>query len=308
MPFQPDHLRTLTALVEEGTFEAAARRLHVTSSAVSQRVRTMEQAAGQVLVRRTNPVTTTGAGDAVLRHARQVLLLGREVRAELGSVGEEGDHTRVPLAVNADSMSTWFLEALSDLPPDLGAVFELHREDEEHTTGLLRSGAVMAAVTSTPEAVQGCSVEPLGVLRYRAVCSPGFAERHGATDPGRLPDAPVVNFDRRDDLQDRFLRDLTGAGSRGPVHYVPASEDFARAVLLGWGWGVVPEQQCAEDLASGRLVALAPDRPVEVRLFWQRWNLRSPLLDEVTRRVREGAAARLRPWGTERTGPREQNS
>ncbi|MFE1165851.1 LysR family transcriptional regulator ArgP [Nocardiopsis sp. NPDC058789] len=292
MPFQFDHLRTLTALVEEGTFEAAARRLHVTSSAVSQRVRAMEQAAGQVLVRRTNPVLPTEAGDAVLRHARQVLLLDQEVRSELRSVGHERGHARVPLAVNADSLSTWFLEAL---PPGLGAVFELHREDEEHTTGLLRSGAVMAAVTSTPEAVQGCSVEPLGSLRYQAVCAPDFAERFGATDPRRLPDAPMVNFDRKDDLQDRFLRDLTGGGSRGPTHYVPASEDFARAVLLGWGWGVIPEQQCAEGLASGALVPLAPELPVEVRLYWQRWNLRSPLLDEVTRHVRAGAAAHLRP-------------
>ncbi|MBQ1080532.1 MULTISPECIES: LysR family transcriptional regulator ArgP [unclassified Nocardiopsis] len=292
MPFQFDHLRTLTALIEEGTFEAAARRLHVTSSAVSQRVRAMEQAAGQVLVRRTNPVLPTEAGDAVLRHARQVLLLDQEVRSELRAVGHEGGRTRVPLAVNADSLSTWFLEAL---PTELGAVFELHREDEEHTTGLLRSGAVMAAVTSTPEAVQGCSVEPLGGLRYQAVCAPDFAQRYDATDPARLPDAPMVNFDRKDDLQDRFLRDLTGEGSRGPTHYVPASEDFARAVLLGWGWGVVPEQQCAEGLASGRLVPLAPGRPVEVRLYWQRWNLRSPLLDEVTRRVRAGAAAYLRP-------------
>ncbi|PWV57427.1 LysR family transcriptional regulator ArgP [Nocardiopsis sp. L17-MgMaSL7] len=292
MPFQFDHLRTLTALVEEGTFEAAARRLHVTSSAVSQRVRAMEQAAGQVLVRRTNPVLPTEAGDAVLRHARQVLLLDQEVRSELRAAGHEGGRTRVPLAVNADSLSTWFLEAL---PTESGAVFELHREDEEHTTGLLRSGAVMAAVTSTPEAVQGCSVEPLGGLNYQAVCTPGFAERYDATDPARLPDAPMVNFDRKDDLQDRFLRDLTGEGSRGPTHYVPASEDFARAVLLGWGWGVVPEQQCAEALASGRLVPLAPGRPVEVRLYWQRWNLRSPLLDEVTRHVRAGAAAYLRP-------------
>lgn len=295
MPFQFDHLRTLTALVDEGTFEAAARRLHVTASAVSQRVRTMEQTAGKVLVQRTNPVEPTEAGDAVLRYARQVLLLDQDVLAALQSSGPEGGRAQVPLAVNADSLSTWFLEALAELPPELGAVFEIHREDEEHTTGLLRSGAVMAAVTSTPEAVQGCSVEGLGTMRYRAVCSPAFAERYGAADPERLLEAPVVNFDRKDDLQDRFLRGLTGSASRGPSHYIPASEDFARTVLLGFGWGVVPEQQCEEDLESGRLVPLAPDHPVEVRLYWQRWNLRSPLLDEVTRCVRAGAANRLHP-------------
>ena len=296
MPFQFDHLRTLTALIDEGTFEAAARHLHVTASAVSQRVRAMEQTAGKVLVQRTNPVVPTEAGDAVLRYARQVLLLDQDVLSALQTSGHEGGWARVPLGVNADSLSTWFLEALAALPPELETAFEIHRNDEEHTTGLLRSGAVMAAVTSTPEAVQGCSVEELGIMRYQAVCSPAFAERYGTADPEGLLDAPVVNFDRKDDLQDRFLRDLTGSASRGPTHYIPASEDFARTVLLGFGWGVVPEHQCAEDLEAGRLVPLAPGRPVEVRLYWQRWNLRSPLLDEVTRCVRAGAAARLHPF------------
>lgn len=294
MPFQFDHLSTLTALVDEGTFEAAAERLHVTSSAVSQRIRAMEQNAGKVLVRRSNPVAPTEAGNAVLRYARQVLLLDQEVLSELRQGGEERrDH--VPLAVNADSLSTWFLEALAELPVELGAVFEIHREDEEHTTSLLRSGSVMAAVTSTPEAVQGCSVEGLGVLRYQAVCSPEFAARHGLLGVEGLGEAPVVNFDRKDELQDRFLRNLTGEGSTGPRHYIPASEDFARTVLLGLGWGAVPERQCAQHLESGRLLALAPEHPVEVRLFWQRWNLRSPLLDRITECVRNGAAARLHP-------------
>lgn len=297
MPFQFDHLRTLAALVEEGTFEAAARRLHVTSSAVSQRVRALEQTAGKVLVRRTNPVTATPAGEVVLRHARQVLLLDGDVLAELRRGEDERGRIPVPLAVNADSLATWFLDALADLPDELGAVFELHREDEEHTVSLLRSGTVMAAVTSAPDAVQGCSAEGLGTLRYQAVCTPEFDERHlgGRGDPGMLAGAPVVHFDRRDELQDRFVRDFTGREPAGPRHYVPASEDFARAVALGLGWGAVPEQQCRAGLESGRLVALAPDHPVEVRLYWQRWNLRSPVLDRVTEAVRAGARAWLRP-------------
>ncbi|WP_394324524.1 ArgP/LysG family DNA-binding transcriptional regulator [Nocardiopsis sp. RV163] len=203
----------------------------------------------------------------------------------------------MPLAVNADSLATWFLEALAAPPADLGAVFEIHREDEGHTASLLRSGAVMAAVTSTPEAVQGCTVAGLGAMRYHAVCSPDFDREHlgGRADPELLARAPVVNFDRRDDLQDRFLRESVGGASSGPRHYVPASEDFARTVLLGFGWGVVPEPQCSEHIASGRLLALAPDRPVDVRLYWQRWNLRSPVLDRVSEAVRAGAAERLHP-------------
>ncbi|MDE3724189.1 LysR family transcriptional regulator ArgP [Nocardiopsis sp. N85] len=294
MPFQYEHLRTLTALVDEGTFEAAARHLHVTPSAVSQRVRAMEQAVGKVLVRRTTPVTTTPAGDVVLRHARQVLVLDEDALTELGA----GDGNRLlPVAVNADSLSTWFLEALATVAEELGEVFEVHREDEEYTTSLLRSGTVMAAVTSTPEAVQGCTVEGLGTMRYLVVCTPGFARRHlgDPADPALLAQAPMVTFDRRDDLQDRFVRRALGGEPRGPRHYIPASQDFARAVHLGMGWGAVPEWQCREALATGELVPMAPDHPVDVRLYWQRWNLRSPALDLLTDVVRRHAAARLHP-------------
>jgi len=307
MPFQFDHLRTLTTLVDEGTFEAAARRLHVTASAVSQRVRAMEQSTGKVLVQRTNPVRTTDAGDVVLRYARQVLLLDADAAAELrlgeggagdGGSGDGAGRVSVALAVNADSLSTWFLDALAALPAELGAVFEIHREDEEHTTSLLRSGTVMAAVTSTPEAVQGCTVTGLGAMRYRAVCSPEFDARHlgGRADPELLPRAPAVNFDRRDDLQDRFVRAFTGREPTGPRHYVPASEDFARAVVLGFGWGLVPEPQCLARIEAGALVPLAPGHPVDVRLYWQRWNLRSPALERISEAVRESAAARLHPF------------
>ncbi|WP_304451265.1 LysR family transcriptional regulator ArgP [Nocardiopsis sp. YSL2] len=297
MAFQFDHLRTLTALVDEGTFDAAARRLHVTASAVSQRIRTMEQSAGKVLVQRTNPVVPTAAGDVVLRLARQVLLLDEDAAAELRRGDGDGGRVALPLAVNADSLSTWFLEALAELPDDLGAVYEIHREDEEHTTSLLRSGTVMAAVTSTPEAVQGCVVEGLGTMRYLAVCSPGFADRHmgGRAGLAHLDRAPVVNFDRKDDLQNTFVRSVTGREPQAPRHYIPASSDFAKTILLGFGWGMVPEEQCLAEIERGALVSLAPQRPVDVRLYWQRWNLRSPLLDGLTSGLRAAAADRLRP-------------
>ncbi|TFD30300.1 LysR family transcriptional regulator ArgP [Cryobacterium cryoconiti] len=308
MAFQLDHLRTLVALVEEGTFEAAAQRLRVTASAVSQRVKAMEQAAGQVLIQRVNPVVPTAAGDIVLRHARQVQLLESDVATELGAGLQAGGRTSLALAVNADSLGTWFLDALAAVPADSGAVFDIYREDQEHTTSLLRSGAVMAAVTSTAEAVQGCSSTRLGSMRYRAVASPRFVDAWlggvagGSAGPdlagldlSGLDTAPMVNFDRRDDLQHRFLRGLGGRATDVPRHHIPTSADFARAVVLGLGWGLLPEQQCLTELGDGRLVELAPGHPIDVVLYWQRWNIASRLLDQVTEAVGRVAAASLHP-------------
>jgi LysR family transcriptional regulator, chromosome initiation inhibitor len=290
-----DQLATLVALADEGTFEAAARRLHVTASAISQRVRAAEVSAGQVLVQRTNPVRMTAAGNSLLRYARQVQLLQRDVERELRQDDQSGAMT-IAIAVNADSLATWFLGALAPLLADGNVVFDLHREDQERTVALLRSGVVAAAVSSTAEPVQGCSSVPLGVMRYRAVCSSTFAERwlpdsHSLSD---LDSAPVVVFDRNDDLQHRFHEAITGRPLVGPRHYVPTSADFASAVRLGFGWGLLPDQQCVADLREGSLIELAPDSPIDVPLFWQRWNLKSALLDLVSNAVVAGAGNALR--------------
>lgn len=291
-----DQVRTLLAVVDEGTFDAAAAALHVTPSAVSQRVKALEQRTGRVLLVRTKPVRPTESGEVVVRFARQLARLERDARAELGLSGD-GDATRVSIAVNADSLATWFLTALRRVPQEPPLCFELRREDESRTATLLREGLVMAAVTSAPDAVAGCSVRPLGRLRYLAAASPEFAERHlGGSLREALARAPVMTFDRSDDLQDAFVRALrrTRAGASAVRHYVPTSEGFLSAVTAGLGWGLLPEVQAKPLFEDGRLVQLSPNRPVDVPLYWQQWKLDSPALAAVTKAVTETAAESLR--------------
>ncbi|WP_309107920.1 LysR family transcriptional regulator ArgP [Arthrobacter sp.] len=293
--FQLEQLRTFRAVVDEGTLEAAARSLILTPSAVSQRLKAMEDAAGQILLKRTNPVRATPAGEAVLRFARQVRQLESDALRELGG-GREGPVVPIPLVVNADSLSTWVLPALASLPVDARVYFELFREDEHHSTQLIRDGTVMAAVTATPEPIQGCSVEPLGALRYRAVASPGYISTWWPDGPAFTTDsaAPVMDFDRKDDLQGGFFRRLTGAELTAPRNYVPSSGEYAEAIRLGLGWGVLPEQQCLVGLRNGELVELAPAHPVDVSLYWQRWKINSPVLTLLSDAVRETASRQLR--------------
>jgi LysR family transcriptional regulator (chromosome initiation inhibitor) len=273
---------TLAAVIDEGTLDAAARRLHITPSAVSQRIKTLEELLGRVVLVRSKPARLTEAGTAVVRMARQVALLEHDTLAELGGDEAEGSRTTVSLAVNADSLATWFLAPLMRLAERHPVVFELHRDDQDFTAGLLESGTVMGAVTSRATPVAGCRVSTLGAMRYEAVATPAFAQRW-LPDPGSpdsLRSAPLVDFDRRDDLQARWLAEQ-GLDGAGPArHYVPASNDFAAAVRLGLGWALLPRFQSQEALDAGELVALGGP-PVDVPLYWQQWNLRSPLLDAI---------------------------
>ena len=284
-------LRTLVAVVDEGTLEAAARRLHVTPSAVSQRLRALEVAAGRVLVQRGRPATVTAAGEPVLRLARQVGLLVADTSRHLDPA-DPGPAPVVPIAVNADSLATWALPALAPLGDRVR--FDLHSSDQTHTSALLRAGTVMGAVTSDAEPVAGCRVTPLGHMRYLPCAAPAFADRWfpDGPDEASLLRAPIVVFDRHDDLQHAYLRRHLEGTADVPIHYVPSSADFLSAVALGFGWGMLPELQ----LSGGRhsIAPFDPAGAVDVVLYWQQWRLESDPLDRVADALIRAARAQLR--------------
>lgn len=291
-----DHaqLTAFSAVVDEGSFEGAAHRLHVTPSAVSQRVKALESQLGQIVVRRSRPVEPTEAGRVLLRLANQTRLLEREALAEL-TADDAAEPLRLALAVNADSLSTWFLAALAAMPVQYAATFDIRAEDQDHSVALLREGTVMAAVTTEPAAVQGCRTEPLGAMRYLAVASPEFAARHFPDDPHprSLALAPTLVFNRKDGLQHRFLTMLAGERLDPPITYLPSSRGFLDAARLGLGWGLVPERLAGAALNRGEVVELAPGRYLDVPLHWQRWRLRSSALDALTNAVTDAAVTAL---------------
>jgi LysR family transcriptional regulator (chromosome initiation inhibitor) len=280
-------LAALSAAVSAGTFEAAAGLLHVTPSAVSQRIKALESHVGRVLLVRSKPVRPTESGLVLVRAARQLQAVEEQAARELADE-HDGQGVRLPLAVNSDSLATWFLPALAGVGPSF--YFDLRCSDEQWTGELLRDGTVMAAVTARPDPIPGCSVARLGRMRYRPrACAAFVAEWFpDGVSPAALARAPMVCFDRRDGLQDTYLRRRVRHPVHPPRHYVPASADFARAIGLGLGWGVVPDLQVSTDL-----VELDPPSKVDVMLYWQQWTLQNAALERVTAAVAEAAAAAL---------------
>ncbi|WP_299556934.1 LysR family transcriptional regulator ArgP [uncultured Mycolicibacterium sp.] len=285
------HLAALAAVVETGSFEAAARQLHVTPSAISQRIKALEQRVGQVLVVREKPCRATAAGLPLLRLAKQTALLQAEALAE--SAGGGPGHTRIAIAVNADSMATWFTAVFAALD---GVLFDIRIEDQDHSARLLRAGAVMGAVTTERAPVPGCRVRPLGVMRYLPVAERGYVQRYFADGftARAAALAPSMAWNRDDALQDMLIAKVFRRHIERPVHHVPTAEGFGAAVRAGLGWGMFPEQLAAPELADGSFVRIT-DTHLDVPLYWQCWRVDSPTIAAVTDAVVTAAAALRRP-------------
>ncbi|MHB1302248.1 MAG: LysR family transcriptional regulator ArgP [Acidiphilium sp.] len=284
-----ENLAAIAAVVRTGSFEKAAQTLHVTPSAVSQRVKAFEERLGTVLIVRGQPCAATAAGERLCRHAEIVGLLEHALRDDLADLAPPGRQATLRIAVNADSVATWFIEALGAVD---GLLFDLVLDDQDHSADWLRRGRVSAAVTATPGAVQGCGSIALGALRYLAVASPGFVDRWfaGGVDAASLRRAPCLRFDAKDELQARWMSALAGEALAPPSHWLPSSDAFIAGTLAGLGWGMIPEVLARDRVAAGRLAPLRPGRPLDVPLYWQWSRLVEGALKPVTKAVAETAA------------------
>lgn len=301
MEISQEGLQTLAAVLREGTFDGAAAVLHITPSAVSQRIKALETSVGRVVVRRTKPATATPDGEVLVRLAKQWELLIDEARIELlgSSPGtDDADESRIhlPIAANADSLATWFLPVIAEMHHAHPVAIEVLRDDESQNSRFLRSGEVLGAITSDPLGIRGCTIAPLGSMRYLPVATTDFVARWLPDGPSAtaLSRAPMVLFDRNDYIQRNVLTALAEQPVTPPITYVPSSTEFYRAVELGIGWGAVPEVQIAPALEAGRVIRIV-DHHVDVPLFWQYWKLSSPILDALTELTVAAAADHLVP-------------
>jgi LysR family transcriptional regulator (chromosome initiation inhibitor) len=287
-------LQAVSLVVRTGSFDKAAQALNVTPSAVSQRVKQLEERLGTVLIVRGQPCTATERGEWLCRHIEQVGLLEGELLTRLPALAEPGlPQRRVTLriAANADSLGTWFLSAAAAFANRSTHLIDIAVDDQEHTAEWLRRGRVLAAVTALEKPIQGCRVVPLGSLRYLATASPAFMERYfsdGVTIQA-LAQAPSLVFNQKDRLQSQWMEAALGESPGHPVHWVPSTQGFVEASLLGMGWCANPELLVKDHLAAGRLRELMPGTALDTPLFWQVNRVAAERLADLTRTVVETA-------------------
>lgn len=290
-------LEALAAVLEHGGFGAAASALNLTLGAISLRIKGLEAALGQRLVVRGKTVRATPAGQTLLAHIKQVRMMEADLfDADAALRGASGQWQRLCVAVNADSLSSWLLPGVAGALARHRLLLDVVIDDQEHTHEALKSGDVVACVSTQPVAMRGCMAEPLGVMRYRCLAAPALVRKchtkTGGVSVHRLLATPAVIFNRKDGLQDEFLAQHFGLHApQYPRHFVPAVDAFESALASGMGWGMVPELNVSARTGRLPLVEMLPGSTVDVALYWHHWAREPVAAQRLTQAVKTAARA-----------------
>jgi len=289
-------IEAFARVISEGGFERAAKVLFITQSAVSQRIRQLEDQSGQLLLSRTSPPQPTEAGRALLKHYQQVKLLEDGLSAELTAAVEQGP-TSLAIGINADSLASWFIDAIHPLLRQFNLLIDLRVDDQEQTHTFLREGEVVGCISNESRPLQGCRVEYLGTMNYRLLATDQFI-KHWFADGFSLAateKAPAVIFNRKDRLHYRFLEEqLGGLPNALPCHYIPTPEQFLQVIADGFSYGMVPDWQSVALRNNGELQEIRPGVVFPVELYWHCWNLHSPGLQCFSEQLVRGAKQLLK--------------
>ena len=287
-------LRALIAVLEEQSFDKAAARLNVTQSAVSQRIKQLEDQLGQPLIKRGSPPQATKAGQKVMSYARQVLLMQGELLQELGH--GEGGVTRLNIAINADSLASWFLDAVQPLIEAQDFVIELKVHDQEQTHEFLKTGEVLGCISASDQTMQGCDCQYLGQMHYHCVATEAFYQRYFAAgvDAQAFAKAPAVGVSHHDELQNQYLQHYFQLPEGDyPRHHIPSSEQYVNFIGRGLAWGLVPALQLEQFQDQYQLRDICPDKQISVPLYWHSWHLKSQVIADLSKALLSHAKTAL---------------
>lgn len=276
------------------SFEAAAQKLHITQSAVSQRIKGLETFYGKPVITRVLPYRPTELGKQLIGHFTRICLLEEDLEKQIGKTAVT---PRISIALNRDSLETWFLDLVKETEVFKNISLEIIADDQELTLDYLKNGLVSACLSTSEKEIQGGRVHFLGNMEYVLVASPKFAKKYFSEGNSKknLRNAPALKFDQNDRLHERYLEKFFNLdGKELNYHIVPSVAGFRKFALLGYGYALIPKIDIIVELKEKQLVQLYKDKIWDVPLYWHYWAVESKFYQKFNADVIQHAINKLK--------------
>ena len=280
-------LHAFSVVVDEQNFAKAASVLSITQSAVSQRIKTLEQTLGQPILVRAQPLVATNIGKKLLAHYQQVKQLEQDIIPDI-SANSKTETITANIASNADSLATWLIAAIGDVCHQYNVAVNFRLADENRTINYLKDGEVFGAISTHDQALPGCTLNKLGDMQYILVAAPSFVDRYfpKGINENALESAPAVAYDQKDDMHIKYIEQTFRLkGGSYPCHTVRSSEAFVGFALQGLAYCLIPKLQIQAELNAGDLVDLMPENSITRTLYWHHWVLLKGVFKELSKAI-----------------------
>jgi|SRR3989338_514831 len=284
-----DQLEALEAVAKERSFQKAAGSLFISQSAISQRIRQLELSVGQPVLVRSPVIQPTLIGQQLLAHLRQVRLLEGSLKEKLPFQKRGAQFQSIAIALNTESLSTWFIGAIRSVAIEQKILLELLIDDQDRTINYLRTGKVWGCVTSVAQPPHGCISTFLGEMIYKCVATPQFVKKYftKGINGKTLLNAPAAIYGEYDEMHDAYLGHLfkTYKNGRPKQHFVPSPQGLVQFAVEGLAFALLPSLSVDTFLKQEKLVNLLHDKPLKLKLYWQMQELQTEVTEKISKAI-----------------------
>lgn len=287
-------LEALHTIITMQSFQMAADKLHITQSAISQRLKNLEAYYGEPLLIRSQPYVPTKLGEYLLGHYKRVDHLESEL---VTKISNKQKTPMVSIAVSRDTLETWFMDILNKAAMLTDTRLEIFADDQELTINYLKKGFVNTCLTTHSQAISGCHSEFLGYMDYVLVASPEFQKKYFSNNQHKknLLEAPAVIFDSNDQLHDKYLAKYFDIkAEHRNYHIIPSVAGFRNFALNSYAYALIPKVDIEKELKQKRLINLFPQKIWEMPVYWHGWSIASKSYKRFNELVIAQAKMRLR--------------
>ncbi|MGI4992077.1 ArgP/LysG family DNA-binding transcriptional regulator [Halobacteriovorax sp. GFR7] len=264
-------LRALQAVIEYQSFELASKAIGISQSAVTQRIQNFESFLGTKLLIRKAPYRATEKGKSYLNLLRKVTSLENEIL-------EDDDIKKakptLKIAMNRDSLDLFFHDVLTDSKVSQVLTLQIIADDQDNTLKYLKSGQVDMCISSEKKPLPNHTSTHLGDMVYSLVCSKKFYKEYFSEGVNKktLSEAPLVVFDKYDKAQHTYLKENFKVDKLTKMNLMPSVSSFKKAILGGYGYGLLPFIDMEKEMKKRKFVQLNPSKNFSVSLFLHQWE------------------------------------